>query len=184
MSATPATATPDAPVAPPKKKKLLLIIVGALVLILAIGGGAAAWLISKRNQALDEPGDEVTTKKAAPKVAPTFMPMENMVVNLADPGGERFAQIGITLEVASEKISEELKPYIPAIRSGILVLISQKTSAELLQKEGKETLAKEIIKEVSKPLGYSVEPVKDKSEGKSEEENPIKKVLFSSFIIQ
>jgi flagellar protein FliL len=184
VSATPSPATPDVVVAPPKKKKLLLIIVAALVLVLAIGGGAAAWVISKRNHALDENGDEIVTAKAAPKVAPTFMPMENMVVNLADPGGERFAQIGITLEVASEKISEELKPYIPAIRSGILVLISQKTSTELLQKEGKETLAKEIIKEVSKPLGYPVEPGKDKNEEKSDEENPIKKVLFSSFIIQ
>ncbi len=90
------------------------------------------------------------------KVPPTFLPIENMVVNLADTGGERFAQIGITLELADAKTSDQVKQYLPSIRSAILMLVSQRTSQELLSRDGKEKLAVDIRREVSKPLGYTV----------------------------
>ena len=120
-----------------------------------------------------------------------------MVVNLADPGGERFAQIGITLEVADAKTADLVKQYMPSIRSGILMLVSQRTSEELLQREGKEKLARDIHREVSKPLGFTVPTPKKRTPGDSEDEeaedraariraekNPVKRVLFSNFIIQ
>jgi flagellar FliL protein len=182
--------------APAKSKKMLIIIIGVVVAILVIGGGVAAWLISSRSQAEDEEGAS-PARKEAPKVAPTFLPMENMVVNLADPGGDRFAQIGITLELEDAKTAEQVKLYLPSIRSGILMLISQRTSAELLQREGKEKLANDILREVSRPLGFSVaterarpaaadrdEDVEDRSSRKRTERNPVRRVLFSSFIIQ
>jgi len=67
----------------------------------------------------EEDGAPAPRKAAAAKVAPTFMPIENMVVNLADPGGDRFAQIGITLELEDAKTAEQVKQYLPAIRSAI-----------------------------------------------------------------
>lgn len=71
--------------APAKSKKMLIIIIGVVVAVLVIGGGAAAWFISSRSHADEEDG-AAPARKEAPKVAPTFLPMENMVVNLADPG--------------------------------------------------------------------------------------------------
>lgn len=197
MSAHP-TAAAGAATAPPKKKKLMLIVIVAVVVLAIAGGGAAYFLLNKSKKKPTGHDEEPAHQADTHKVAPVFLPLENMVVNLADEGGERFAQVGITLEVTSEKISEEIKPYLPIIRSGILLSISQKTSAELLQREGKEALAKDILREVSKPLGY---PFKDKkastktehkAEDKTEDEeeeppvkkNPVKKVVFSSFIIQ
>ena len=122
--------------APAKSKKMLLIIIGVVVAVLVIGGGAAAWFISSRSHAAEdeEGGGAPAAHKESPKVAPTFLPMENMVVNLADPGGDRFAQIGITLEVDDAKTAEQVKQYLPSIRSGILMLVSQRTSSELLQR--------------------------------------------------
>ncbi len=87
-------------------------------------------LVSRSQAAEDEEGAEPVRKEAV-KVVPTFLPMENMVVNLADPGGERFAQIGITLKLADAKTAEQIKQYMPSIRSGILLLLSQRTSEEL-----------------------------------------------------
>jgi len=130
--------------------------------------------------------------------------MENMVVNLADPGGDRFAQIGITLELEDAKTADQVKQYLPSIRSGILMLVSQRTSAELLQREGKEKLAADVLREVSRPLGYSVPSERERAKAaaaaaaaeqdgdaeerpaarKRVERNPVRKVLFSSFIIQ
>lgn len=189
---------PTPAAAPAKSKKLLLIIIGVVVLLVV--GGGAAWFMKSRSHADEEDGGAPAAHKEAPKVAPTFLPMENMVVNLADPGGDRFAQIGITLEVEDAKTAEQVKVYLPTIRSGILLLVSQRTSTELLLREGKEKLASDILREVSRPLGYSVPSAKARAaaaaadEGdedaeerpvkKRVERNPVRRVLFSSFIIQ
>ncbi len=187
-----ATATSVAP--PVKSKKLLIIILSTLFLILAVGGGLSAWVMSSRASAElddDEEGGNLK-KKVVPSAPPTFLAMENMVANLADPGGNRFAQIGITLELADEKTAADIKSYLPSIRSGILLLVSQRTSAELLKIEGKEKLANDILKEVSKPLGYDTATDQSpsgrnrkKDDGKnSSQVNPVQRILFSSFIVQ
>lgn len=194
MSAnTPAAAAPD------KSKKKLLIIVGLVLAVLVLGGGGAAWFLASRSHADADEGGAPAARKETAKVAPTFLPMENMVVNLADPGGDRFAQIGITLELDDAKTAEQVKQYLPAIRSGILMLVSQRSSSELLQREGKEKLATDILREVSRPLGYAVPTERERAraaaraeEGDDEddrprrrvERNPVRRVLFSSFIIQ
>jgi len=187
--------------APAKSKKMLIIIIGVVVAVLVIGGGAAAWFLSNRSHGDEEEGGGAAhaPRKEAPKVAPTFLAMENMVVNLADPGGDRFAQIGITLELEDAKTAEQVKLYLPTIRSGILMLVSQRTSAELLVREGKEKLAADIRREVSRPLGYSTErdreraraadaeqdgDAEDRPARKRTERNPVLRVLFSNFIIQ
>ena len=113
--------------------------------------------------------------------------------------GNRFAQIGITLELEDAKTAEQVKLHLPTIRSGILMLVSQRTSAELLVREGKEKLAADIRREVSRPLGYSVPTERERARAadaeqdgdaedrparKRTERNPVLRVLFSNFIIQ
>lgn len=186
MSDTPST---DAPAK--GKNKLVLILIVVLVLVLA---GAAAGFFMLTRSSSEEEGAPAPAKKAAPKAVPTFFPMDTMVVNLADPGGDRFAQIGITLEVDEQKTADQIKQFLPSIRSGILMLVSQRTSEELLLREGKEKLAKDILREVSRPLGYSVPKERSrKNTGEEDDEegddhrlppNPVHRVLFSSFIIQ
>ena len=190
-----ATTPPAAEAAPKPAKKKKLIIIGAVVLLLIIAGAAAAWVMSSRH-ALDEEGQEADTHSAAPAATPTFLPLENMVVNLADPGGERFAQVGITLELRDAKTAETVKQYMPSIRSGILLLLSQRHSDELLMREGKEKLALDIAREVARPLGFTAPKAaavrgqdEDEEEAaarqrRKEAKNPVRKVHFSGFIIQ
>lgn len=197
VSAPPVSAPSAAEEVKPAKargKKFLIILVLALVLIGSAVGGWVA--LSRRNAALDEGDGAEPTAHAAAKTPPTFLPLENMVINLADPGGERMAQIGITIELADAKASEKVKAYLPSIRSAILLLISQRTSTELLQREGKEKLAHDILREVSKPLGFVVGPLAEpasrpatapakKAKGaEAAEANPVQGILFSSFIVQ
>jgi flagellar FliL protein len=88
-----------------------------------------------------------------------------------------------------------VKVHLPTIRSGILLLISQRTAEELLRREGKEKLAEDILLEASKPFGggaaaHGEEPkegakmAKKKAAKGAHAENPVKAVLFSSFIVQ
>jgi flagellar FliL protein len=192
LSAKPEAA--DTAKAPAKSKKMLIIILGA-VLVLALGGGGAFFFISKQRAAAAEGEDAVPEKAAAhsgPKTPPAYLPLDNMVVNLADPGGEKVAQIGITLEVADAHASDTVKAFLPTIRSGVLMLISQRTAEELLSAEGKSKLAKDILREASIPFGGgedahgSEEPAPKKKAAKKDAHSdmPVVGVLFSSFIVQ
>ena len=116
-----------------------------------------------------------------------------MVVNLADPGGGRFAQVGITLKLEDAKAADNVKLYMPSIRNAILMEISQRTADELLGIQGKEKLTRAIVREVSGQLGFEVDddeeeetdPVKAaKKKRRAPAYTPVEAVLFSSFIVQ
>ena len=215
MSAAAAPAEPtDVVPKSGKKKKLIVIIAAVLVLVLA-GGGATVFMLKKKAAAAaaEEAADEDGTAKPAHSAAkgghrtpPTFLPMDPFVVNLADREADRFAQIGITIEVDDAKFAEEMKAYMPAIRNGILMVLAHKTSQQLLERSGKEALAAEIMREAVRPMGIEVEeaaeaateavakdsakteaeetPKAKKKHKKAAEHNPVQKVHFSSFIIQ
>jgi len=187
----------------PKGKKKLIIIIAAVVLVLVLGGGGALWYMAKQKAAAlaaeEEAGGEGEVTTHAPtaaahgdaKSAPVYLPMDNMVVNLADPGGERVAQVGITLVVADAHASDSVKAYMPTIRSAVLMLLSRKTSEELLSPEGKQKLIEEILVETSIPFGggHAQEeppaPTNNKKPKKKEVlQFPVVGVLFSSLIVQ
>jgi flagellar FliL protein len=181
--------------AKPANSKKMLIIGLVVVLVLALGGGGAFFYISKQRAAAEEGDDAAPAKAAAharPKTAPAYLPLDNMVVNLSDPGGERVAQVGITLEVLDAHAADTVKAFMPTIRSGVLMLISQRTSEELLTPEGKQKLAKDILREASLPFGggddeptEAAAPAKKKKSAKSSHADmPVVNVLFSSFIVQ
>jgi flagellar FliL protein len=206
-------AAADAP-PPAKGQKKLIIIIIAAVLVLAIGGVAAMLQLKKKQVDPDAEGDEpVAAAKAAPKhdpkAVPAFVPLEAFTVNLADRNAERFAQIGVTLELEDAHMADQIKNYMPAIRNNILMAIADRTAAELMDREGKAKLAERIRKETSKVLGFEVEeedadadsekaaddhgdkpdksekkPKKKKKKKAAHAELPIKAVHFSNFILQ
>lgn len=183
MSAPPPAEAAE--IAKPKSKKLLVII--AVLALLIVGGGVGGWLYMSKKAAADEEEDAPAAAHHDPKAVPTFVALENMVVNLADPGGERVAQVGVTFEVNDPKAEKMVKDYLPTIRNAILMLVSQRTADELLKREGKEQLAEEILAASSRAMGFEP-PQRDAPEGKKkkakEPANPLQGVLFSSFIVQ
>lgn len=182
-------------------KKLIIIIAAILVLVLA-GGGAALLLLKKKPAEEGDDGAEATeapVKAAAHAKSdhpPTFVPLDPFTVNLADKDVDRFAQIGITLQVDDAHFADQIKAYMPAIRNNVLVVLSRKTAAELLSVEGKEKLAKDIMRESVRPMGIELDddeedapppadtPKKKKKKKKAHVESPVTQVLFSNFIVQ
>ena len=196
-----ATAAADTAAAPAggSKKKLIIIVVGVLVLVLVAAG--AFLVLKKKPPAEGEDGEEAAPAAHAPAAAhkvdpshpPVFVPLDPFTVNLADKDVDRFAQIGVTLEVGDAKVADQVKAYLPAIRSNILMVLSHKTSAELLSREGKEKLAKEIMRESVRPMGIELpeedteedaETPKKKKKKKPVVVSPITQVLFANFIVQ
>jgi flagellar protein FliL len=192
-----AAATDAVPATPAKSGKKKLILIAAVLAVLLAGGGGAAFFMMKQRAAAataaaeeagDAAGDKPAEKSAKVDVknAPAFVPLDPFTVNLADREAERYAQIGMTLELADAKAGDLLKAYMPAIRNNILLVLSGKTAAQLIEHEGKLQLAAEVRAAALKPLGYTVKA--DAAVGKSKsadaDEPPIRAVHFSNFIIQ
>ena len=208
-----AAATTEAPL-PAKGKKKLIIIVAVAALVLAGAGGAAAFMMKKKASAeaaeaadadadAGDPAPAKTVAKHDPKATPVFVPMDTFTVNLADREAERFAQIGITLEIDDAKTGDQIKNYMPAIRNNILMAIADRTAADLMGREGKTRLAEKIKRETARALGYEVgdedaadsaqagaTPAKAGASAAKKKKKqaapvlPIRAVHFSNFIIQ
>ncbi|MDO8419221.1 MAG: flagellar basal body-associated FliL family protein [Rubrivivax sp.] len=188
---------------PARGKKKLILIVAAAALVLAVGGGAAAFMV-KRNAdaelvaAEDEEGTPVQAAAAdEARATPIFVPLDPFTVNLADRNADRYAQVGITLEVDSAKTGDQIKAYMPAIRNNILMAIADRTASDLLAREGKSQLAERVRRETAQALGHVVQvvdaPPDDEASRAAAAKNrrspaaqalPVKAVHFSNFIIQ
>ena len=206
--------------APPKKSKKKLIIIVAAVLLLGGGGGGAFFYMKQKAAAAAaaaaaEDGEDAPVAHAKAKAKdthakPTYVPLDAFVVNLADKETDRFAQIGITLQVDDSKVADDMKTYMPSLRNGILMILAHKSSEELLRRDGKEQLAEEVMRAAALALGIELEdedadesqaksakkvsqdeddedtPKKPKKKKKKKKpvHNPITHVHFSNFIIQ
>ena len=138
-----ATEASDAVPANAGPKKKLIIIGAALAVLLAAGGGGAWYFLKKRAAAAaaaaaeadgeggaeQKDAAEHKAAKADVKHAPTFVPLDPFTVNLADREAERYAQVGITLELTDAKAGDLLKPYMPAFRNNILLALGSNTVA-------------------------------------------------------
>jgi flagellar FliL protein len=195
-----AEAAPDAGAAPRAGRKKLIIIIAAVLLLLAVGGAAALMLLKGKAQDdeddLDDDAPAATAsasgRKGAP-AAPVYLPMDVFTVNLADRDADRFAQVGITLEVPDAKASDQIKAHMPAVRNRILLAIADRTAAELSTRQGKEQLAETVRRETLRALGVPLPAAGETAEEPgaqrprrraAEGPLPVEAVHFSNFIVQ
>ena len=204
MSAA-AAAADATPVKKPGRMKKIILMAAIAALVLGGGGVGLMVYLGKQRAAAEAAADEEdgghagsVEKKKGHRSPPVFVPMDNFVVNLADHDVDRYAQIGVTLEVTDAKEGEEIKTYMPAIRNNVLLLLAHKTSADLAGGDGKLQLAREIRREALRAMGEELDddedassdaasapkPRKKKKKNVDAPELPIRSVQFSSFIIQ
>jgi flagellar FliL protein len=159
----------DAPAAAPKKKSKLVLIL-ALAFVVLGGGGAGAFWYFKRPPA-DGKADEAKEEKAEAAVPPGIVELEPFVVNLADPGGQRYVRVSLRLLTHDEEQALEIKESAVAnakLRSSILELLSMQTADGLVTPDGKNALKKAIAEQAS----HAVHELK------------VTDVLFVEFIVQ
>lgn len=199
MSTAAIDANENPPVVTGSRKKVLIIVIAATLLLVVAGGGALLWVMKKRAAAAvgdDGVGAQAThtEDRYAHGEPPTYLPLDPFTVNLADRDAERYAQVGMTLELDDPEFADQIKRYLPAIRNNILMVLAHKTSAELLEREGKLQLAAEIAREVVRPMGIGVaaEPAGAAAAASGpagmrkppNAHNPVRRVHFSNFIVQ
>jgi flagellar FliL protein len=164
---------------PKSKKKLIIIILAVVLLLSGIGAGVYYFFIQKPSaesitgESNASAGVE-TPKKEAKVKPPVFLALESFTVNLrmAPDEVQQYLQIGITLELRSDKSVDPVKQRIPQVRNRVLMLLTNSKGSELSTTEGKDKLVEDIKTQIN-----AIYP-------QMTNDAPVLGVFFTSFIIQ
>lgn len=172
MSAKPAPAA-DAPAK--KGLPLIPIIIAAVVAAGAAGGGAMFFMKGDAPHAEGEAAEGAEAAAPAATALPQAQYIElapAFVVNLADPGPARYLQVDVQLVARKSTAAAAVEAQQPAIRNALLMLFSQQTQAQVMDRAGKEALQAAALAEVQRVL-------------ETETGDPqIDALLFTSFVTQ
>ncbi|MFA6687640.1 MAG: flagellar basal body-associated FliL family protein [Desulfuromonas sp.] len=147
--------------------RLILIVAGVTVVLLSVG--VAAYLLGVNSSGSSVAGG--TDGSAYDQGRTTIGPMVNIddfIINILDKNETRYLKAAITLELESEATAAEVMERMAQIRDAILLLIGNKTFAELSDLQGKLQLRAEIIARLNKLL----------TKGK------VKGIYFTEFVVQ
>jgi flagellar FliL protein len=152
--------------AAPKKSflsKKLIIIVAAALLVLG-GGGGGAWFFFLGKKPQDEKPAPVAVKP------PAFLDMPDVLVNLSSNSNGRahYLKAKIVLEVADQKIADEIKPVLPRVLDSFQTYLREMRSSDL---EGSAGLYR-VRDELTRRVNLAVAPSR------------INAVLFKEIIVQ
>mgnify|MGYP005840269907 FL=1 len=143
---------------PNRGKMLIALLLGAVVI-----GGAVGTLVfsmlgsaNKRHGAQKEP------------VAQKLIPVEEIVVNLADAREPHYLKTSIVLEVHGASAEHEAETLMPKIRDAAISVLSAQLYQDLLKPQQRERLKESIKKRVNAVMG----------------ESKVVSVYFSDFAIQ
>ena len=136
------------------------------VLVLAGGGGSAYWMYAGKGEVAESPAGH--TESTTPPAMVNFDPF---VVNLSDPGGQRFLRVTFGVVVEGEDVAKEFaedEVVRLKVRSSIIELLSRQYASQLVTTEGKAGLKKAILEHTA----HNAEHLRAND------------VLFSEFIVQ
>ena len=154
-----------------KSNKMLFIIIGVVVVLLAAGGGLAAVFLLGGGKEAAAAQAEAGDKKAEDEQKLILVPLDIFIVNLADPKGDRFMKATIRLTTDDPGLEQAIQsdPVLKArIRDRVLSILSSKTFQDVNNPVGKESLRRELQRELNQILP----------------DDTIKEVLFVEFIVQ
>ena len=141
--------------APKSKKTLIIIVVNVIILAGVVGFFLFASPGSKKEASADAmPGPVV--------------PLEAFIVNLLEPGAERYLKVTVSVELESEEDVERIEIRKAQIRNEILLLLSNLSFSETQGEEKKLIIQQNILQRVNRVLP----------------KGGIKRVYFTDFVIQ
>ena len=151
----------------PNKKKTLMMVVAGMLLAGAVGGGAAWYFLGQQ-----PPVETLAAAQPPAPRPPVFSALDTFIVNLQPERGEQYLQVAITLQLAEQTQADQIKSYMPMIRSRLLALLSSKRASELTTTEGKNKLAEEVMSTLNEPFTPGTLPL------------GVTSVFFTAFVIQ
>lgn len=149
----------------------LVVFLSCLSLIIILSSGFIYFKYQKT--ILNMFDDQISSSRVKTSVVPVYCALEPFTLNVisGQSSAGRVLHLGLTLKVKDGRTINNLKKYLPEIRSRLLVLFSQQKSDDILMSEGKMRLVDEIKETLSKPID-------------GEQQLFIVDVLFNTFIIR
>jgi flagellar FliL protein len=99
--------------------------------------------------------------------------IDPFIVNLADPGSRRYLRVNLKLELRKRAETEPLvAARMARLRDAVLLLLTSKTSEQLLAPQGKAALRQELIEQINQALK------------KKDLDDAVKNLYFTEFLIQ
>ena len=167
------------------KKKLFLIIGVAIALVaLSIGGTVVALKVFSPAPTTVE--SEVNAEPQHTVLAPAiyFELTPNFTINFNVSGRQRYLQAAITLLHRDPALESLLKLHMPAIRNGLVMLLSSKSFDELQTDAGKESLKSEALEVIRSQLQKEREILIANGKGEGVSTADVEQVLFTNFVMQ
>jgi flagellar FliL protein len=152
--------------------KLVIILIGVLfVLILGMGGGM--FMLWTKLAAVAAHTATAENDKNAEKTKPEAMgkvvALDTFIVNLADPGANRYLRVTMDLEVSGGKTpEEEINRRTSQLRDAVLMILPTKKYGDIVSTEGKTALRDELMGALNALLATS----------------KISRIYFKEFVIQ
>jgi len=149
------------------KGKLILMIAGVIVVLLSVA--VAAYLLGASSSGSSDSGvmEESAQEQGSGTIGP-MVDINDFIINILDKNETRYLKAAITIELDSEETAAEVTQRMAQIRDAILLLVGNKTFAELSDLQGKLQLRAEIIARLNKLL----------TTGK------VKGIYFTEFVVQ
>lgn len=168
--------------APAKSKKLLFIVLGLVLVLIAIGVPLFLFM-GKEDQKPSDSAEKVeidvstvAREKAllveaeeeleeGEEVLGAVVPLDAFVLNLK---GGRFVKFQIQIEFVERDVPKKFLQRAAIIRDGIITLVNNRSADDVLEREGKEKLRKDIRNVVNEAMRKEL----------------VKQVYFTQFVVQ
>lgn len=149
-----------------KSKTILFIILGAAILLLGVGGYFA---YTKFLAPKPPPVEHAPVNPAdAPESVGEIVTLDPFVVNLADPKGNRYLKMKISLELDTKEAADRAQKGTPKLRDIVIMMLTSLSFEEVMTPEGKLRIRDELLERfnrVTRP-------------------DKIKNIYFSEFVVQ
>lgn len=149
---------------PKKGSPILKIII--VVVVLGVLGGGGFFAYTKFFAKASGPPPEAQANLPAPKTV--LKSLDTFLVNLADPGGERYLKITMQLNLSSDAVSQEIDTRMAELRDSILLLLSSKEYDDISSLSGKLALKKTLMNNLNRVLKQGV----------------VQDIYFTEFLVQ
>ncbi|WP_331346997.1 flagellar basal body-associated FliL family protein [Cellvibrio sp. UBA7661] len=166
------------------KKKKLFLIIGLAVALVAISVGGTVVALKMLSPAPAGGAAEEHAKEAILAPAIYFEMTPNFTINFNVNGRQRYLQAAITLLYRDPELESLLTLHMPAIRNGLVMLLSSKNFDELQTEEGKETLRAEALEIIRGQLQKEREALIASGNGDKVSSANVEQVLFTNFVMQ
>jgi flagellar protein FliL len=172
-----------------QKKKKMFMFIGLGVLLVLVSVGATFFVVSKMMHKGGSEGEAEAEVEEKPTATPAiYLALKpNFTVNFDVNGRQRFLQTELTLLYRDPNLQKLLEEHMPAVRNGLVMLLSRQVFDELQTAEGKEKLRGEALTVVQDIIAKETEAASEKEEKKKDDakiSGTVENVLFTQFVMQ